>query len=249
MTHSNLQKIIIQNLSSPEFMALFFTLLPVYLFGNIHCFGMCGPLVMMIGQHRFRYFYFVGRILSFGLAGMLAGEAGAVLHVVLKQYHIAEAASFIFGGIILLIGISALSGLQFFPRKLLSAPMTAINHRLSTLMLKDTGWSTFLFGLCTVLLPCGQSLLVFSACALSGDAMIGLFNGSALALLTTPSLIFAMQMHHVFKKFRNHYNLLLGVCSILIGTLAFCRGFAELEWIPHLVLNPNSPTHYHIVIY
>jgi len=42
----------------------------------------------MIGRHKFRNFYFLGRLFSFTLAGTLAGELGSVLNVVLKQYHI-----------------------------------------------------------------------------------------------------------------------------------------------------------------
>ncbi|MBA3722525.1 MAG: sulfite exporter TauE/SafE family protein [Parachlamydiaceae bacterium] len=230
-------------------MALFFTLLPLYLLGNIHCLGMCGPLVMMIGQHRFRYFYFLGRLISFGLAGFIAGEAGAVLHIFLKQYHIAEATSFIFGGIIFFIGLSLLCGWQIFSFKFLSGPLNNVNKTLSSLMLKDKGWSTFLFGFFTVFLPCGQTLVVFSACALSGDPYVGLLNGSALALLTSPSLFLAMHTHTLFKKFKKYYNTALGTCSIIIGLLAFARGFAELGLIPHLIINPEAPSYYHIVIY
>lgn len=78
-------------------MTLFFSLLPLYLFGNLHCIGMCGPLVMLIGRHRHRYFYFAGRVASFSLAGLLAGELGAVLHLVLKQYFLAEIVSLMCG--------------------------------------------------------------------------------------------------------------------------------------------------------
>src|SRR3954462_9520133 len=93
-------------------MTLFLTLFPFYILGNIHCLGMCGPLVMMIGKNRLRYLYFLGRLLSFSLAGMLAGEAGAVLHIILKQYYIGEAASFLFGTVILSIGFRSFSGKQ-----------------------------------------------------------------------------------------------------------------------------------------
>ena len=41
-------------------MTLFLAMLPIYLFGNIHCFGMCGPLAMMIGHHRFAIGTFLG---------------------------------------------------------------------------------------------------------------------------------------------------------------------------------------------
>lgn len=224
-------------------------MLPFYLFGNIHCFGMCGPLVMMIGQHRYRSLYFAGRMLSFALAGMLAGELGAVLNVFLMRYHLSEATCFIFGGFIFYIGLKSFFKWQIRPLKWLSGPLAKLNRSLSLLMLQDTGLSTFLFGFFTVFLPCGQSLVVFSACALAADAYVGLLNGFGLALLTTPALAFAMQMQNLLKKYKNHYNTILGVCSIIIGALAFCRGFAELGWIPHLILNPNAPTHYHIIIF
>src|SRR4051794_3168230 len=115
-------------------MSLFFTLLPLYILGNVHCLGMCGPLVLMIGQHRYRAFYFIGRLLSFGLAGMLAGQAGAVLHVILKRYYIAEATSFIFGGILLLIGLQLLYGWSFFSFRWLSRPMATLNVYFSSLL-------------------------------------------------------------------------------------------------------------------
>lgn len=230
-------------------MTLFLTLLPLYLFGNAHCLGMCGPLVMMLGQHRQRYFYFIGRILSFSLAGMLAGEAGAVLHVLLKKYHLGEATSFIFGGMIFIMGLHTLFGWSLPRIKWLSKPLTLINQTLSRLLLKETKLSTFLFGFFTVFLPCGQTLVVFSACALTGNAYIGLLNGFALALLTTPSLALAMHSHILLKKFKHHYNTVLGVSSLVIGTLALCRGLAELGWIAHWVLNPKAPIPYHIVIF
>ena len=91
-------------------MTLFFSLLPVYLFGNLHCLGMCGPLVVMIGRHRYRLFYFLGRTLAFTLAGAAAGAAGAVLDVVLKEYQIPCITCFLFGGIIFMIGLQYIVG-------------------------------------------------------------------------------------------------------------------------------------------
>lgn len=226
-------------------MTLFFTLLPVYLLGNVHCLGMCGPLVLMIGQHRFRNLYFLGRLLSFGIAGMIAGELGAVLNVFLNYYHISAAASFLFGTIIFIIGLQSFGYIHWQILK----PSSKINHFISSLLLKDTGWTTFLFGFFTVLLPCGQTLIVFSACALSGDPLVGLINGMALAALTSPALFMAMRAHVLFKKVKHYYNAALGVCSLIIGTLAICRGFAEMGFIPHFVLNPDSSPTFHIVIY
>lgn len=231
-------------------MTLFFSLLPLYLFGNLHCMGMCGPLVMLLGQHHYRFFYFGGRLLSFSLAGMLAGELGAVLHVVLKQYYLAEIVSFLCGIAIMGWGIQKMTGWQSQrPSSTKHTPLNALHRWVSTLLLKDTGLSTFLFGFFTVALPCGQTLVVFSACALAGDAWIGLGNGFAFALLTTPSLVLAMHTLTLFKRFKQYDRAVLGSCSILVGLLACCRGLAEMGWISHFVINPDAAPSYHLVIF
>lgn len=230
-------------------MSLLLTMLPLYLFGNLHCIGMCGPLVMMIGQHRYRYFYFFGRLTSFTLAGMIAGEAGAVLDLILKEYHIPAAASFLFGTVILAVGICSILGLQYPGHHWLAKRLAPFNHTLSTLMLKDQPLPSFLFGFFTVALPCGQTLVVFSACALSGSLWVGMLNGFAFALITSPSLLLAMNAHTLMRRAREHYDTIMGVCSLVIGTLALCRGLAEAGVIPHWVLNPSSPMQYHIVMF
>ncbi len=230
-------------------MTLFFMLLPLYLFGNIHCLGMCGPLVMMIGQHRFRYFYFIGRIISFSLAGLVAGELGAVLYLYLHEYYLAAIMSIAGGILILGIGLNTLFSWFEFGQVNQWRWMGQLNQKLSLLMLKDTGWSTFFFGFFTVALPCGQSLIVFSACALTGDALTGLFNGFALALLTTPSLFLAMHARTLFKWLKSYTDTVLGITSIAIGLLACFRGFADMGWISHWILNPDSSPSYHIVIF
>lgn len=230
-------------------MTLFFTMLPLYLFGNLHCIGMCGPLVMMIGQHRFRYYYFLGRMLSFALAGMAAGEAGAVLHFFLQQYHISAITSFAFGGFIIAIGVCSLLGYQYPGQAWLAQRLMHTNQRLSLLMLKDQAWPSFLFGFMTLALPCGQTLVVFSACALAGDPFVGLFNGFAFALLTSPSLLLAMHAQILLRQLRPYYNKIMGTCAMLIGFMALCRGLADMDLIDHLVLNPESPHQYHVILY
>lgn len=230
-------------------MTLLLTMLPLYIFGNLHCFGMCGPLVMMIGKHEYRYFYFLGRLCSFSLAGLIAGELGAVLQIFLHPYHLSAITSFFFGGVIVIASLTTLLGWHYPGYHVLSKYLAQFNQSLSVLMLKDRAWPTFLFGFFTLMLPCGQTLIVFSACALSGDLWIGLMNGFVFALLTTPSLFLAMCMHRLFFNLKNYYNLLIGCCGLLIGILAIFRGLAEMEMIPHLVLNPESKNVYHLVIY
>jgi uncharacterized protein len=230
-------------------MSLLMSMLPFYLFGNLHCAGMCGPLVLMIGRHRFRYCYFLGRLLSFSLAGLFAGAMGSVLSVFLNQYHLAALACFLFGAVILWIGMSHLTGMRFFHLHFLNKFLVKTNQSLSLLMLRDQPWPTFLFGFFTVALPCGQTVVVFSACALYGDPFVGWVNGLCFALLTSPALLAAMHTHVLFQAAKRHYNLIMGICSVIIGLLAFARGLAEMEIIPHLAIQSGVFSHYHLVIY
>lgn len=222
-------------------------MLPFYLFGNVHCFGMCGPLVMLIGHHPFRHLYFFGRLLAFSLAGLVAGGAGAVLNVFLKRVHLSEIATFLFGLIFVLAGLKTLFSWNWGRLSTLIFPMKMRNG-FSLLLLKEKGWATLLFGFSTILLPCGQSLIVFSACALSGDPYVGLFNGFAFAVLTTPSLFLALYASGWLKKLKNYSNMALGLTSLGIGLLTFCRGLAEIGWISHWTLHFDSP-HAHLVIF
>lgn len=232
-------------------MTLFFSLLPLYLFGNLHCIGMCGPLVMLLGRHRYRIFYFLGRLSSFSFAGLLAGELGAVVHIIFKRFYLAEIVSLLCGIVIMGWGFQQLIGWQrkYTASPTKQSPLNTLNRWISTLLLKDAGWSTFLFGFLTIVLPCGQTLVVFSACALTGDAWIGLGNGFAFALLTTPSLVLSMHTLTLFKRFKQYERAILGGSSILVGLLACCRGLAEMGWISHWVLNPEFSNIYHLIIF
>lgn len=226
-------------------MSLFFAMLPVYLFANLHCFGMCGPLVMMIGRHKWRVLYFLGRIASFTLAGFTAGSLGFVLQIFLSAYHVGSLVSYFFGVILIALGLNLIFSLplprfHWFEKRLAKA-----NNALSYLILKDQPLPTFLFGFFTILLPCGQSLIVFSACALLGDAYIGALNGFVFALLTTPSLFVAMQLASFFKNYKKLSSQVVGYTSCFVGTIAILRGLADSEVIPHFILSER----FHIVIW
>lgn len=230
-------------------MSLFLSMLPVYLFGNLHCIGMCGPLVLFLGQHPYRFLYFVGRTLSFSLAGLLAAQLGSVLNLILSKYHIPVVMSFAFGAFMIILGAYCIAGWGYPGARWVARKSEGWNKRLALLMTQNQPWPTFLFGFFTVMLPCGQTLLVFSACALNGDPLTGLVNGFAFAVLTSPSLWLAMNATSWMGRLKGYYSPIVGACALLVGGLAICRGCAEMNWIPHWILNPDSDVRYHIVMY
>lgn len=231
-------------------MTLFFQLLPIYLLGNLHCIGMCGPIVMLLGRHPYRSFYFLGRLLAFGWAGLIAGWGGEVIQIFLKTFHLAGLSSLLFGIGVCLWAVAGWMGWQKFSLLPFNwKPLQRLQETLSTLPLQETPHAVLLFGFLTILLPCGQTLLVFSACAVAGDPWVGLFNGVAFAVLTSPSLFFAMQAQTILKRLRTSSHLLILLGTFMIGTLALCRGCAELGWIPHWIIQSGENSIYHLTIF
>ena len=209
-------------------MSLIYSMLPFYLIGNLHCLGMCGPLVVMLGKQKNRVWYFIGRLTSFTTVATLAGFLGATLDL----GNVQPAFSIGFGVLLFIAGLS-----QFFSFRLprwhwLQKRKQGLDQRLTLLLLRDKPAATFLFGVATVLLPCGQTFVVFSACALSGSAWVGLVNGAAFALLTSPSLLLAMQAHTLLKAAKQYYRPLLGAVLIIGGAWMTYRGLASLEVAP-----------------
>ncbi|MCB1118919.1 MAG: sulfite exporter TauE/SafE family protein [Chlamydiia bacterium] len=226
-------------------MTLLMSLLPVYLVGNFHCLGMCGPLVAVIGRHPFRHYYFVGRITSFTLAGGIAGGVGSVLTALFHFWQIDLVFTFGLALFLYLIALFSLMHWSVPGGKRLAKKLKPFHDFISLWLLRETPLTTFLFGFFTLALPCGQTLLVFSACALSGDPVVGAVNGFAFALLTSPSLWLAMHASHLLTSARSYYSTALGVTALLAGTLLLFKGLAEMGIIAHFVLFPK----WHIVIW
>lgn len=226
-------------------MTTLYTFFPFYLLGNLHCFGMCGPLAFMLGKHRYRFLYLLGRIAAFSLAGAAAGAFGTVL-----QYaNFGVVTSFFVALFFIFFGVFSL--FKFSPPGLhaLAHLLEPLNKRLVSLALQENKSSVFLFGFMTIALPCGQSLAIFSACALEGYALGGLLNGFAFSILTTPALFIAMRSGKWLSRIKKHSHFLIGGAAIFVGGLTLCRGFADAEWISHLTFSFPLFSNSHIVIY
>lgn len=228
-------------------MALFLSLFPIYLLGNFHCLGMCGPLVSLLARHPLKWLYFVGRIFSFSLAGLFAGEMGVVIDVLFKKFHLSAISAFLFGMIFFAMACSYFFTFAIPGKNILLKNIAPLSKKFALLLDKENPWGTFAFGFFTVIFPCGQTFIVFSACALFGSAFHGMLNGFCFALLTSPSLVFAMKSFSFLSK-KIQFEKLNGILSIFLGFLAILRGLAELSWIPHLILNSHS-SNFHIALF
>lgn len=219
-------------------MTLLITMFPFYLIGNVHCLGMCGPLAMCIGTSPYRIFYLLGRLLSFTLAGGVAGALGEVIGVVLANYRLSGMFSLIFGFVMAIVGLFYLAGFEGKIPLKAASKMDLIDKKLYQLLMNREPFPLFLFGFLTIALPCGQTLFVYSACALSGSTYTGIMNGFAFAALTSPALFLAMQARHILMRMKNWYRPVIGLTTLTVGSLMALRGLAEFGIISHLSVHP-----------
>lgn len=219
-------------------MSLLVAMFPIYVMGNFHCIGMCGPIAMLLGQSPFRGFYLLGRLVSFTLAGFIAGGFGEVLAIALTAYHIGGLLSILIGLIMILSGLYVFQSFKWPFLYKIERSIAPFREHLNALLFTKEPWPLFLVGFFTIALPCGQTLLVYSACALSGSAAIGMLNGFAFGLLTTPSLYLAMRGSGILARIKRYYKPIVGGLSICIGIIALLRGLADMELIPHFGIHP-----------
>lgn len=200
------------------------SMLPYYLFSNFHCFGMCGPIAALVGKHPFWRFYLLGRIAGFTLFCTFFALFGEWISWNLGPFQ--GMLSIVAGFCLILFSVYSLRfpwGQTLF--------LTLFNRKD-----RRTPW---LIGLCTPLLPCGQSLMVFTFCALLGNGMQGVFQGLLFSILTTPSLFLAIKGMNVLMKYKKIFDPMIKITTVSVGMLAVLRGLAELDLIDHYAIIPD----------
>ncbi len=213
-------------------MTWFLALLPLYITGNLHCFGMCGPLMMTLAKHPFRNYYLWGRLASYSLVGGLSGFFG--LLVLGNGFPLL---SLILGSFLILLAIS-----QFYP---INFEIFRIDKLFLTFYKRHGAPPLFILGFISVLIPCGQTLIVFATLALSESFWVGLLNGAAFALFTSPSLMFAMRAQNWLSLSSATPKWIAFFTALLAGLISILHGLAELNVINHFVLSNR----FHIILW
>lgn len=221
-----------------------FEFLVVGLLSSTHCLVMCGGIVggltislpLEIRKDsrlllKFLLAYSLGRILSYAVAGLLAGLFGEFL---VNAFSLQEShAQILFAlSTMILVGI----GLHIAGWLPEFAQLEKIGVRLwgriepvahSLLPVKSVSQALFL-GFLWGWLPCGMTYSVLIWSALLGDALLGALAMAAFGLGTVPGILMASYFSGRFHMFQK--KGLKRVLGMLIISLAVVFGF---YWTPH----------------
>lgn len=212
------------------------------LMGSLHCVGMCGPIAFMLPVDRSNnykklgqiFIYHFGRLMAYGLIGLVFGMLGKGLYVFGMQQKLSI-------GIGVLMILAVLIPYKTFSRYNLSKPIYKIISKFKNRLgkeLKKKSPDTFLtIGFLNGFLPCGLVYMALFGAIAMGNAAQGSLYMILFGLGTIPLMTTAIYFTGFLKgSMRRQIQRFIPVFVVVIGVLFIIRGMGL--GIPYLSPEP-----------
>lgn len=200
------------------------------LMGSLHCVGMCGPIAFLLPvdqSNNYKKFgqifiYHFGRLLAYGLIGLVFGLLGKGLYVFGIQQKLSIGI-----GIIMILVVLVPNGT--FSKYNLSKPLYKIISKVKNRLgqeLKKKSPDTFLtIGFLNGFLPCGLVYMALFGTIAMGNAVQGSLYMILFGLGTIPLMTTAIYFSNLLKgSMRKRVQRLIPVFVIIIGAFFILRG-------------------------
>ncbi|HRG09108.1 MAG TPA: sulfite exporter TauE/SafE family protein, partial [Cyclobacteriaceae bacterium] len=203
-----------------------------------HCAGMCSPLAMAVTARKpfmlHKVVYNTGRVLIYGLMGILAAAFGSLFSLTAYQGVL----SFAMGAIFLLMGVGAITGVNI---PLFTAGVNKLTIKLKQLfgfwLHKKQTSAVFVMGMLNGLLPCGLTYLALTYCFILPAATDGFIFMLLFGLGTWPVMVgFSWLMGLGFKSLTRYYHRMAMLSFILVGVWLMARVFVHHPAAQHNAL-------------
>ncbi len=211
---------------------------------SLHCFGMCGPIVLAYsmsggspedgparaGVFKLHAAYNGGRIISYSLMGAVAGLIGMAFS---SMKVVGEWVSTVGGGLMILAGILLL-GIVPVPQGIAEYFKSSRSAKLFGALLRSPSvFSKLALGLLTPLLPCGILYAMALRAAASQDVLNGALIMALFALGMAPALALVGSLSSLFSgRIRKGAEQLAAIAVIVLGVTLMLRGLGVpyLSW-------------------
>lgn len=200
------------------------------LMGSLHCVGMCGPIAFMLPVDQTNnykkfgqiFIYHFGRLLAYGIIGLLFGLLGKGLSI----FGIQQKLSIAIGVIMILI---VLIPYKTFNKYNFSKPIYKIISKVKNQLgkeLKKKSPDTFLtIGFLNGFLPCGLVYMALFGAIAMGNAVQGSLYMILFGLGTIPLMTTAIYFSGLLKGgVRQKVQKAIPVFVVVIGLLFIIRG-------------------------
>lgn len=198
--------------------------------GSLHCVGMCGPIAFMLPVDRTNnykkfgqiFIYHFGRLLAYGIIGLIFGLLGKGLSI----FGLQQKLSIAIGALMILV---VLIPYKSFNKYNLSKPIYKIISKVKNQLgkeLKKKSPDTFLtIGFLNGFLPCGLVYMALFASIAMGDALQGSLYMVLFGVGTLPLMTAAIYFSNLLKGgVRQKVQRAIPVFVVIIGVLFILRG-------------------------
>tara|TARA_R110000796_G_scaffold37722_4_gene95355 strand:- start:260551 stop:261255 length:705 start_codon:yes stop_codon:yes gene_type:complete len=198
--------------------------------GSLHCVGMCGPIAFMLPVDRTNNFkkftqisvYHFGRLLAYGIIGLIFGLLGKGLFV----FGIQQKLSIIIG---ILMIVVVLLPYKIFYNYNFSKPIFKligkVKNKLGKELQKKTPDTFITIGFLNGFLPCGLVYMALFGAIAMGDVWKGSIYMLLFGFGTIPLMTTAIYFSSLLKnKLKQKIQKLIPVFVIIIGGLFILRG-------------------------
>lgn len=206
------------------------------LFGSLHCVAMCGPLLLAlpsVGESQWtkaknRLVYQIGRILTYGLIGLIIGFIG--IGISMKGWQ--QVLSIATGVALILIAVFHFIGTK-------NSSILKIQQKLLAPLIKQMGYwlhrpgGSFMTGVLNGILPCGMVYMALATALNVGSPLNGARFMILFGLGTLPLLLLTgIAGNFIKSKIPFRLSVWLPFLFLIMGTWFILRG-ANLD-IPFL---------------
>jgi sulfite exporter TauE/SafE len=209
---------------------MLYTALVLGLLGSFHCIGMCGPIAFVLPVDKTSnrkaftgsFLYHFGRLLSYGLIGVLFGLLGRGLYLAGFQQRL----SILIGVVMILVVLIRTRHLNRFA---ISRPLYQfigkVKSKLGLYLNKTSYKSLFLIGFFNGFLPCGLVYMAVLGSVSTGNALEGATYMIVFGLGTVPLMTAAIFLGNFLKiSIRKRIQRAIPIFVVLIGILFILRG-------------------------
>lgn len=200
------------------------------LLGSLHCVGMCGPIAFMLPVDRSHSIkkigqisiYHVGRLLSYGLLGLIFGLVGKGLYL----FGLQQQLSILIGALMIIIVILPY---KTFNKYNLSRPLykliSNVKSGLGKAMKRKTADTFLTIGFLNGFLPCGLVYMAVFGSLATANAYAGSLYMLLFGLGTIPLMTSAIYLGKFINgKVKQRIQKAVPVFVIIIGALFILRG-------------------------
>jgi sulfite exporter TauE/SafE len=202
--------------------------------GSLHCLGMCSPLAMAVTNMTRsiilnRLLYNFGRILTYGIMGMIISTIGMSFSFIKYQNLL----SIVLGVALLVIGFAGISTFRIpFVSQALGRFSVFLKGLFSGFIQKKRYGSIFLLGSLNGILPCGLSFLALTYCLTLTTPTEGFIFMVWFGMGTLPVMIgLTTFFYWLLNKFHVNGRTITTGMLMLSGVVLIARVF--IVHLPH----------------